>query len=61
MDRSPHITASVWARMDTPLQQREGEAAMKCIPLGIDLAKSVFQHHGVDKLADCRQSQRLPD
>jgi hypothetical protein len=35
--------------MDRPLQQREGGAVMNCTPPGIEVAKQVFQLHGVDK------------
>jgi hypothetical protein len=47
-----------WASMDTPYNVTEERgSAMKITVLGIDLAKHVFQLHGVDERGLCSSAR----
>ena len=52
MDSSPPSAASRCAKVGdvyNHLKQEEKEVAMKITTVGVDLAKNVFQVHGVDE------------
>lgn len=55
----PYGIAMCQIGVETNQSQDEGEARMKVQRIGIDLAKAIFQVHGVDGLGRCRIDKAL--